>query len=150
MPINQESLNLIKSFEGLRLKAYPDPATKAEPYTIGYGTTIYNGVKKVQLGDVITEKQAEAYLLFDVDKFSKGVSKLLQKPLSDNQFGAITSFAYNVGLTNFKSSNLLKKINNNPNDYSIKDEFLRWNRANGKVLMGLTKRRKAESLLYFS
>ncbi len=148
--INKQSINLIKSFEGLRLKAYPDPATGGEPITIGYGTTIYNGVQKVKLGDVIDEFQAESYLLFDINQFSKSVSKLIKKPLSDNQFGAITSFAYNVGIPNLRSSTLLKKINNDPGDYSIKDEFKKWNRANGKIFVGLVKRRKAEADLYFS
>jgi len=148
--INKQSINLIKSFEGLRLKAYPDPGTNGEPYTIGFGTTVYNGVQKVKLGDVIDESQAESYLLFDVNQFSKGVSKLIKKPLSDNQFGAITSFAYNVGIPNLRSSTLLKKVNNDPNDYSIRDEFMKWNKAAGKVLSGLTRRRKAEADLYFS
>lgn len=150
MPINKATINLIKSFEGLQLKAYPDPGSKGEPYTIGWGTTVYNGVQKVKLGDEINESQAEAYLLYDVNQFSKLVSRLLTKPLSDNQFGALTSFAYNVGIPNLKSSTLLKKVNNNPGDYSIKDEFLKWNKAAGKVLSGLTKRREAEANLYFS
>lgn len=146
--LNKETIDLIKSFEGLRLNAYVDPATGGEPITIGYGTTIYNGIQKVKLGDKITESQAESFLQYDVSKFAERIRPLITKNLTDNQFGAIVSFTYNVGLGNLKSSTLLKKVNINPKDSSLPAEFLRWNKAAGKVMAGLTRRRTAEAALY--
>ena len=148
--INKATIDLIKSFEGLRLKAYVDPATGGEPITIGYGTTIYNGIQKVKMGETITEPQAEQFLLYDVKKFSEKVKALVKKELNENQFGALVSFSYNVGVGNLKTSKLLAKLNTNPNDISLRDEFLKWNRAAGKVMAGLDRRRKAESKLYFT
>ena len=146
--LNKASLDLIKSFEGLRLKAYVDPGTGNEPHTIGYGTTIYKGVKKVRLGDVVTEAQAEEFLAWDVNKFAERVKALIKKPLTDNQFGALVSFAYNVGVGGLGGSTLLKKVNINPKDSSIPSEFLKWNRSGGKIMAGLTRRRTAEAALY--
>lgn len=154
--INKQSLELIKSFEGLYLNAYPDPATKndpikkGEPITIAYGTTVYPDGTKVKMGDTCTEQQAEQYLAHDVNKFYNKVQELVKSMVNDNQIGAITSFAYNVGLGNLKSSTLLKMVNNNPNDKEIDKQFMRWNKAAGKVMNGLTRRRAAESKLYFS
>lgn len=147
--INKATIDLVKQFEGLVLKAYVDPATGGEPITIGYGTTIYNGIQKVKMGDKITEPQAEAFLQYDINKFAEKVRKLITKNLNDNQFGALVSFAYNVGLGNLTSSTLLRKVNINPNDPSIAGEFGRWNKAAGKVMAGLSRRRFAESSLYF-
>lgn len=147
--INKATIDLIKSFEGLELKAYVDPATGGEPITIGYGTTIYPGGKKVVLGDVCTEQEATDYLTHDVDKFYKKVETLVTSDITDNQFGALTSFAYNVGTGNLSSSTLLKKVNINPLDNSIRNEFMKWNKAAGKVMKGLTRRREAEANLYF-
>lgn len=154
--INKATIDLIKSFEGLRLNAYPDPATKndpikkGKPITIGYGTTIYNGLQEVKMGDTITEPQAEQFLLYDVKKFSEKVKALLRKELNENQFGALVSFSYNVGIGNLKISHLLPKVNANPNDPTIKDEFLKWKTAAGRVMPGLLRRRQAESKLYFT
>ena len=158
MKINQTGIDLIKSFEGLELNAYPDPATGNEPVTIGYGTTIYPNGKKVRMGDKCTEKQAYDYLVYDVNKFAEQVRPLIKKQLTDNQFSALVSFAYNVGpdidadniAEGLGDSTLLKKVNVNPNDVSIGSEFLKWNKANGKVMRGLTRRRAAESKLYFT
>ena len=156
MKLNDNCYNLIKEFEGLELNAYPDPGTKndpvkkGEPWTIGYGTTIYPNGLKVKKGDVISTAKAMECLMFDVTKFSQKVASLVKKPLTDNQFGAIVSFAYNLGIGNLSSSTLLKKLNTNPNDSSITSEFLKWNKANGKVLAGLTRRRTEEAQLYFS
>jgi lysozyme len=147
--VNKATVDLIKSFEGLVLKAYVDPGTGGEPITIGYGTTIYKGIQKVKLGDSITPEQAEMFLTYDVNTFSEGVKKLITKNLTENQFGALVSFAYNVGLANLKNSTLLKKVNVNPNDPAIATEFGKWVRAGGKVMNGLVRRRNAESMLYF-
>ncbi len=148
--IQPSAVALIKSFEGLVLKAYVDPATGGEPITIGYGTTIYPDGKKVKLGDVITKEQADQYAINDINKFAGRVALLVNSQITDNQFGALTSFAYNVGLGNLKASTLLKKVNLNPNDNSIKSEFMKWTKAAGKVMNGLVRRRTAESVLYFS
>ena len=148
--VNKATVDLIKQFEGLELKAYVDPATGNEPITIGYGTTIYPNGKKVLIGDVCTAEQAEEYLAYDLNKFSNKVQPLVKSMVNDNQFGAVTSFAYNCGLGNLKSSTLLKMVNNNPNDKEIDKQFMRWNKAAGKVMNGLTRRRAAESKLYFT
>lgn len=153
--LNQEGIDLIKSFESLDLEAYPDPGTKndpikkGDPWTIGYGTTIYSNGTKVKKGDKITREQAENYFTYDVTKFSKAVYDLIKRPLTDNQFSALVSFTYNLGIGNLKASTLLKKVNSNPNDPTIANEFPKWNKANGKVLNGLVRRRAAESALYF-
>ncbi len=148
--INKATIDLIKSFEGLELKAYVDPATGGEPITIGYGTTYYPNGVKVKLGDIITADQATEYLQHDVEKFATKVKKLITSTVNDNQFGAITSFAYNVGTGNLAKSTLLKKVNANPADKLIVDEFMKWNKAAGKIMNGLTRRRAAEAKLYFT
>lgn len=141
MKINKEGLELIKKFEGLKLKSYLCPA---KVWTIGYGHT--KGVKE---GQKITEEEATKLLLEDISIFENGVNKLTQSKISENQFSALVSFTFNLGLGNLKSSTLLKKVNNDPNDPTIKDEFVKWNKAGGKVLLGLTNRRKDEANLYF-
>jgi len=148
--INKATIDLIKSFEGLELKAYVDPATGGEPITIGYGTTIYPNGVKVKLGDKITQEQALEYLTDDVNMFAVKVQKLVKNLLTENQFGAIVSFAYNVGTGNLAKSTLLKKVNANPADKLIVDEFMKWNKAAGKIMNGLTRRRAAEAKLYFT
>ncbi len=158
MEINQKGIDLIKSFEGLALKAYVDPATGAEPITIGYGTTIYPNGKKVKLGDTCTIQQAYDYLVHDINGFANMIRPIIKKNLNDNQFSALVSFAYNVGADidtdtiaeGLGDSTLLKKVNTNPNDKTIELEFMKWNKAAGKVMRGLTRRREAEAKLYFS
>ena len=152
MEINESAINLIKSFEGLELKAYPDPATNGEPYTIGYGTTVLPDGKKVKLGDVCTEQQAIQYLTSDLNKFANNVKPLIKSVVNDNQFGALVSFAYNIGYgqKGLGGSTLLKKVNANPADVTIVNQFMKWNKAAGKEMKGLTRRREAESRLYFT
>lgn len=149
MQINNETIKLIQSFEGLELNAYPDPGSGGDPWTIGYGTTIYPNGKKVKKGDTITQQQAIEYFMQDILKFSNKVLPLLMQSLTDNQFGALLSFAYNVGLENLKISTLLKKVNKNPFDPTIADEFAKWKKAAGRVLPGLVRRRAEEAKLYF-
>lgn len=149
MKPSQSCYDLIKSFEGLSLSAYPDPATKAEPYTIGYGTTIYDDGRKVRLGDVITKERADELLKKDVDVRASQIS-IIVPTLTQNQFNALVSFAYNCGVEALRKSTLLKKVKKNPSDPSIELEFMKWNKAGGKEFKGLTKRRQAESDLYFS
>lgn len=150
MNINQDTLNLIKYFEGFSSKAYPDPGSGGEPITICYGTTVYPNGSKVKLGDIRTKEECEKYFLSDIERFSTEVAKYIKRTISDNQFGALVSFAYNVGINNFRKSTLLKKVNINPKDLSIASEFAKWKTSSGIVLSGLVKRRQAESALYFS
>ena len=141
-----QDISLIKKFEGLVLKAYKDPVGI---WTIGYGTIRYPNGEKVKQGDSITKQQAEDYLRSDVVKFEKEITKLVKKSLTQNQFDALVSFTYNLGSTNLSKSTLLEKINKDPDDPSIRLEFIKWNKAGGKELLGLTRRRIEESDLYF-
>lgn len=145
MTVSKKGLDLIKSFEGLALKAYPDPATGGEPITIGYGHT--GGIK---LGTVWTEAQANNALADDVSRFADGVTDLIgDAPTTQGQFDALVSFSYNLGLGNLAKSTLLKK--HKAGDHAgAAAEFVRWNKAAGKVLAGLTRRREAEAALYRS
>ena len=140
-------LNLIKKYEGLRLSAYLCPASVV---TIGYGTTKYSNGKKVLLGEKLSgEKEATQLLLSTLEPYEAAVNKHLPN-LNQCQFDALVSFAYNLGTGALIKSTLLKKAKVNPNDPSIVDEFLKWNKAAGKVLNGLTNRRREEANLYFS
>lgn len=147
MKISQEGINLIKFYEGCRLKAYLDSVNVP---TIGYGHT-----KGVKLGMIITETKAEQLLKEDLEYFENKVLDLVKVNLLQNQFDALVSFTYNVGEGNLKKSTLLKKLNNTvyfrtEELVSIADEFLKWNKAGGKVLPGLTKRRIAERMMFLS
>lgn len=136
---------MIKMFEGFRAKPYKCPAGVP---TIGYGSTFYSNGKKVTLKDkLITEQDATNLLTTVVTNFSSGVSKLLKIQVTQNQFDALVDFAYNVGIGNLKSSTLLKKVNAK-NFSGAALEFIKWNKADGKVLPGLTKRRTAEKDLF--
>ena len=141
MKTSHKGIDLIKEFEGLRLKAYKCPGGV---WTIGYGHTA--GVKP---GMVISEAQAEEYLMADLIAFEKHLNGL-GLALNQNQFDALVSFIYNVGTGNFSSSTLLRKVRANPLDNSIMDEFLKWVYSKGRVLPGLQRRRLAEMKLYFS
>jgi lysozyme len=141
-------LNLIKSFEGLMLKPYK---CSAGVPTIGYGNTFYESGKKVSMSDaVITESRATELLAWSIKKFEQYVDSYCRDDISQNQFDALVSFCYNLGPANLKSSTLLKKVNKDPNDPTIRAEFLKWNKAGGRALKGLTRRREAEANLYFS
>lgn len=142
MKISQKGVSLVKEFEGFELKAYRDSVGVV---TIGYGST----GSHVFMGQVITEPQAEALLIKDLSRFESGVNDLVKVPLTQNQFDALVSFSFNLGLGNLKSSTLLKKLN--AKDYlGASKEFERWNKAGGKVLNGLTRRRLAEKELFLS
>lgn len=149
MKLNQKTIDQIKKSEGLRLEAYPDPGSKnGLPVTIGYGTTRING-KPVSRNLKITEKQAEEYLRVDLEKFADGVRKLIKVKLNDNQFGALVSFAYNIGLEAFANSTLLRLLN--AGDYSsVPAQMRRWNKNDGKVMQGLINRREDEIKLWFT
>ena len=134
-------------FEGCRLEAYLCPASVP---TIGYGLTYYQDGRPVKLGDAITQERADQLFEAIAEDFAKRVRSLLKVGLNENQFSALVSFTYNVGVANLKKSTLLKKVNINPSDTTITDEFLKWNKAGGKVLAGLTRRREQEAKLYFT
>lgn len=146
MKLNKEAIELIKKFEGCKLNAYKDSVGIP---TIGYGNTYYENGVKVKMGDVITIQRAEELLKNTLDKFSANVEKLIKTTVTENQFGALVSLAYNIGIGNLTNSTLLKKVNANASDTSIRGEFLKWNKAGGTVLTGLTNRRALEADLYF-
>jgi lysozyme len=144
---SQKGLALIKKFEGLRLSSY---LCSANVPTIGYGSTRYPNGKKVILGEKLrNEQEAVSLLLSTLSSYETAINKHLQN-LNQCQFDALVSFSYNVGTGAFIKSTLLKKAKSNPNDPSILEEFLKWNKAGGKVLTGLSNRRKEEANLYFS
>lgn len=137
--INTEALALLKESEGLRLTAYRDPVGI---WTIGYGST----GPHVKPGMTITEMQAEALLLKDLSRFEIGVADMA-KVATEEQFSAMVSLAFNIGLEALKRSTLLRK--HNEGDYAgAKAEFARWNKAGGRALPGLTKRRSKEAAIY--
>jgi lysozyme len=146
MKLNKAGADLIKEFEGCKLKAYRCSALR---WTIGFGNTFYEDGSPVMPGHAITQEKANQLFEIIANDFSAKVAKLVTSKVSENQFGALVSFAYNCGLINLQKSTLLKKVNANPNDLTINAEFLKWNKAGGKVLAGLTRRREAESKLYF-
>lgn len=137
--INAAGLDLIKSFEGLRLTAYPDPQSGDAPWTIGYGHT-----GRVLEGDVITAEQADAFLAADLAVFEEGVASSVSVPLTDNQFAALVSFSFNLGLGRLRGSTLLRLFNDG-DDEGAAGEFPKWT-AGG--LPGLVRRRAAEQALF--
>ena len=146
--MTNKGIELIKKYEGFESKAYK---CSAGVWTIGYGATYYMDGTHVKEGDTITLEEAENLLNEMSEKnYGSYVDKYVTSNINPYQRDALISFAYNIGNANLKSSTLLKKVNNNPTDKSIKDEFLRWNKAGGKVLKGLTLRREAEAELYFT
>lgn len=151
MNISQKGVDFIKKHEGCRLNSYRD---SVGVWTIGYGNTFYTTGINVKKGEKITIEQAEELLKMTLKDFVEDVNGLVKAPLNQNQFDALVSFAYNVGVGALQNSTLLKKINATASDPAIRNEFAKWNkgRVDGKlkVLPGLSKRRKEEADLYFS
>jgi lysozyme len=145
MEINKAGKDLIKRFEGCKLKAYKCPAGV---WTIGYGNTFYEDGTKVKEGDVITQERAEELFDIIINDFVRMTDALVKSDVTENNFSALVSFTFNVGTGNLKRSTLLKKVNANPKDPSIRAEFMKWTRANNVVLKGLVRRREAEAKLY--
>lgn len=142
--LNQAGLKLIKEFEGCELKAYNDIVGVP---TIGYGSTEGLTADDVDNGKTITQQEAEDLLMTDLSRFQVGVEKYVTAPINDNQFSALVAFSFNLGLGSLKNSTLLKLLNKG--DISgAAEEFLRWNKAGGKVVAGLTRRRQAERSLF--
>jgi len=150
--VSEKCIQLIIKFEcgdniEKYLKAYKCPAGV---WTIGIGTTLYPDGRKVKQGDKISREQAFDYLRYELKGIEKSIDAFTTDLINQNQFDSLASFAYNLGCNALKNSTLLKKVNINPKDESIRAEFNKWVHANGKVLKGLINRRKAEADLYFS
>ena len=139
MKIGSKGLELIKHFEGCELEAYKCPAGVL---TIGYGH-----IKGVQEGMTITEMQAEEMLQSELIEYEGYINDLVEVELNQNQFDAMVSWVYNLGGGNLRSSTLLKVLNAG-NYAGVPEQMLRWNKAGGKVLEGLTRRRQAEADLF--
>lgn len=135
---------LIMHFEGLRLAAYYDSVNVV---TIGIGTTRYEDGSKVKITDKITKERALQLLEHDMTKFAQAVNRLVRVNIHQHHFDALVSFAYNVGIGNLETSTLLKKLNKGDFDGAAA-EFPRWNKAGGRELAGLTRRREAERVLF--
>lgn len=149
MRTSDKGIALIKAHEGLRLEAYPDPGYGWARATIGYGHTSQAGDPPVTRGMKITEVGATEILKSDLRTFERYVIDAVTVPLNQNQFDALVSFTFNLGPGNLRKSTLLRKLN--ARDYAeAAEQFLVWNKSNGKVLNGLTKRRHAERSLFLT
>lgn len=146
MQISNNGIALIKQFEGCRLTAYQD---SVGVWTIGYGWTQPVDGKPIRAGMTIKQDTAERLLKTGLVSYENDVTRLVKVGLSQGQFDALVSFTYNLGARSLSTSTLLQKLN--AGDYAgAADEFLRWNKAGGKVLTGLTRRREAERALFLS
>ena len=145
MKTSDKGLALIKSFEGFSARPYLCPAGIP---TIGYGATYYPDGRRVTMQDrPVTEADATAMLRSMLASYEAGVTRYVQVPLTQGQYDALVSFAYNLGLAALKSSTLLRLLNAR-NYAGAAAQFARWNRAGGKVLPGLTRRREAERVMF--
>lgn len=146
MKLTEAGLDIIKVSEGLRLQAYLCPA---KVLTIGYGHTSMAGKPEVKPNMTITKEEAEAILLRDLVKYEDAVKRLVKVPLNDNQYSALVSLCYNIGEGNLAKSTVIARVN--AKDFSgAAKAFAKWNRAGGKVLPGLTKRRQVEADLFMN
>jgi len=156
MTLDNKGYLLIATFEGLRLKPY---LCSAGVPTIGYGSTFYPSGRKVTMRDKPITQETAFWMLKQVaNMFAKDVDSLVTSNINQNQFNALVSFAFNLGSDidadnipeGLGDSRLLRRVNANPNDPEIAREFVKWNKAGGRVLDGLTKRRLKEAELYFT
>ena len=139
MNLGYNGTKILKFFEGCRLTAYQD---SVGVWTIGYGHT-----KGVYDGMTITQEEAEQMLLTELEEYEGYVEKYVTVPLTQNQFDALVVWVYNLGPTNFRRSTLLKELNSG-NYTAAGNEITKWNKAGGKVLAGLVRRREAEARLF--
>ena len=137
MNISQEGLALIKKFEGCELEAYK---CAAGVWTIGYGST-----KNVKEGDTITQEDADKLLAHEMNEYESYIHDMVTVDLKQHQFDALVSWVFNLGPTNLAASTLLKVLNKGEYD-EVPTQIKRWNKAGGKVLQGLIRRREAEAL----
>lgn len=142
MKVSDKGLEIIKEFEGLSLKAYPDPATGGRPWTIGYGHT-----EGVTPSDTCTQEEADKWLREDCSVAEECIEAYVDVELTQNQYDALISFIFNLGCGNFKSSTLLRLLNQGLYDAAAK-QFKRWDKAAGVRLAGLTRRRGMEANLF--
>ncbi|MFC2997791.1 lysozyme [Acinetobacter sichuanensis] len=144
--ISPAGVELICNFEGLSLEAYLD---SANIWTIGYGTTIYPNGQRVSQNDQCTLKQAQEFMLHDLQRFEKAVARAVQVSVNQNQFDALVSLTYNIGISAFQSSTLLKYLN--AVDFkSASDQFDVWIKSGGKTVQGLVNRRAIEKAKFLS
>jgi len=143
---NMSALNIIKRFEGLELKSYPDTGGI---WTIGFGSTINKDTgQAIKQGDVINRATAERWLKMDVAQRERRIRTLIKVPVTPNMLAAMTSLAYNIGTAAFANSTLLRLLNQRANKRLVADQFLRWNKVQGKEVRGLTNRRILERELF--
>ena len=145
--VSDDAVELAKHHEGFRARAYLDPIGIP---TIGYGLTRYfhrPGAPKVKMGDVITEDEASFALAATMQSFFDQAAAATTVKLEQFQVDALASFIYNVGVANFRNSTMLRLINAGDFDGAAR-QFPRWNKAGGKVLPGLTRRRNDEMLMF--
>ncbi|MGX8894001.1 lysozyme [Enterobacter cloacae] len=146
MQTSDKGIALLKEFEGCKLTAYQD---SVGVWTIGYGWTQPVDGKPIRAGMTINQETAERLLKTGLVSYESDVSRLVKVGLTQGQFDALVSFTYNLGARSLSTSTLLRKLN--AGDYAgAADEFLRWNKAGGKVLNGLSRRREAERALFLS
>lgn len=144
MRTSSHGIAVMHYFENCKLTAYPDPgSSNGEPWTIGWGHT----GPEVHQGLRWSQEQADEAFVEDLRKFEEGVRRLVKVPITQGQFDALVAFAYNVGLGNLRSSTLLRKLNAGDYDRAAL-EFRRWNKNDGRVMRGLTRRRAAEECLF--
>jgi lysozyme len=144
--VSTAGVNLIISFEGLKLQPYLDSVGIP---TIGYGTIQYPDGTKVSLNDPeITQDQATQYLQYQMNLKASAVESAVTVSLNDNEYAALVCFAYNVGVGAFQGSTLLKMLNAGQDRTAVADQLLRWDKAGGKEIPGLTRRRQAERSLF--
>jgi lysozyme len=149
MELNQATMELIESFEGWSPVWYPDPAHGWKVPTLGFGHTDAAGEPKYAAtkNKTYTKAEGREILRRDLKKYADAISSQVKVPLNANQYGALVSWCYNVGPGNTGKSTLIKKLN--AGDYkAVPSELAKWNKAGGKVLAGLTRRRKAEGDLF--
>ena len=145
MKVSKEGLELIKKHEGCRLEPYKDPIGL---YTVGYGHLIGDGkTLPIEWFRRFTKEEVDELLKKDVERFERGILRLCPNNLTQHRFDALVSFAFNLGLGNLQASTLRRK-HNRGDVFGASQEFLKWNKAGGKVLRGLTIRRQDESNLY--
>jgi lysozyme len=155
MNINLPGKQLIKSFEACKLTAYK---IGNDPWTIGWGATYYQDGRRIKKGDKITQQQADELFDFHLNVYCVEVKQVVKVPLNDNQFSALVSFAFNCGTDidadtlpeGLGDSTLLKKVNKNSADITIRNEFMKWISKGTIFEKGLLRRRKAEADLYFT
>ena len=146
MITSNNGILLIEQLEGFRATMYKDAVGLP---TIGYGTLIDSAEEQWLKTATITKEQAEVLLRKELGPIERNLNIMVLGKINQNQYDALVSFCYNLGINSLKSSTLLKKLNVNPSDPSIRDEFMKWVHAGGQVLPGLQKRRAAEAELYF-